>query len=151
MDFQFQLDFQSIAIARCAMPHEAIANWLNSEIYGDIDLLLVIQQVIKRCRTHCNPNYSEELIGREFTLTLSAEEAIIQANTVLEQAKNSAPNYDEAEAARYAYENNIFAQNASIEFPAENLSLYDDESCCRCGLDDFSHFIESYRSFITEP
>lgn len=151
MDFQFSLDFQSVAVARCSMPHEALANWLNSEVYGDKTIIAMIEQLIENCYNNYNRNYSERLIGKAFTLILSPDEVEISSNSLLEASQND-KDYTHPQNAEYAYENDLFMQDDggnNILHIGDDLAMYDDESHCSCGFDDFVNFIQSYKDYLS--
>lgn len=119
MDFQFSFDTFGKPIARCSMDHEAVANWINSEIDGDLHKLNELLQLVNNIQQHPHIYTDHLLIGREFSLSLNNEEVMIQANHL----------------------------NFSQETLEEGLNYYDQESLSFCGLDDFEHFLLQYRTF----
>ncbi|MGV6989179.1 YacL family protein [Testudinibacter sp. P80/BLE/0925] len=120
MDFQFSFDYSGKPIARCSMEHEALSNWINSEIYGDTQKLAAVFALIEQAKQNRNPQAELRLIGHEFTLSLDGEEVMVQANNL-------------------AFDN--------TEEMEEGFSYYDQESLAFCGLEDFEHFLLQYRTF----
>lgn len=120
MDFQFSCDYSGKPIARCSMEHEAVANWINSEIYGDPHKLDAVFALIAQLKQNPTAHAEERLIGHEFSLSLNADEVMIQANNL------------------------AFDNNDELE---DGFSYYDQESLAFCGLEDFEHFLIEYRTF----
>ncbi|KGQ70216.1 hypothetical protein A1D23_06325 [Chelonobacter oris] len=121
MDFQFRYDHLGRTVAACSMEHEAIANWINSEIYADQQKLAEVFMLVDAVKRSANPQQEQRLIGHEFSLSLNAEEVMVQANSL------------------------AFDSNDELE---DGFSYYDQESLAFCGLEDFERFIAQYRTFI---
>ena len=121
MDFQFTFNYLGKPTARCSMDHEALANWLNSEIEGDQHKLSAVFIVINQAKQSAVPHFEQRIAGREFSILISAEEVMIQANSL---------NFNHDEALE------------------EGFSYYDQESLAFCGLEDFESFLIQYRNFI---
>ncbi|MGR6981530.1 UPF0231 family protein [Testudinibacter sp. P27/CKL/0425] len=123
MDFQFTLDYQTKPIARCSMEHEALANWINSEIYGDLQKLAMVLAAIDSAKRSRNSADEQQLIGHEFSVSINAEEVMIQANNL------------------------TFDHGDELE---NGFNYYDQESLAFCGLEDFERFLLQYRTFIQQ-
>ncbi|MDP2559608.1 YacL family protein [Psychrobium sp. 1_MG-2023] len=120
MEFRFKTDFLSNSYrVDFSMGHEAFGHWLLNELGNDqaaIEQLLVKIELIKTERD------VEELIeGRDFSLTLTEEDAIVMANSL----------------------------HLEGELPqGEDMSHYDAESFSQCGIEDFESMIQSWQEFI---
>ena len=102
-----------------SMGHEAFGNWLVVEIGANKAL---VRQVIGRIGAIKGKNNTEELIeGRDFSLILTPDDAIIRANS-------------------------LSIDSALPE--GEDLNHYDQESISECGLEDFESMLESWLDFI---
>lgn len=123
MDFQFTLDYQTKPIARCSMEHEALANWINSEIYGDLQKLATVFAAIDSAKRSRNSADEQQLIGHEFSVFINAEEVMIRANNL------------------------TFDHGDELE---DGFNYYDQESLAFCGLEDFERFLLQYRTFIQQ-
>lgn len=121
MEFKFKTDTLNDSYrVEFSMEHEAFGRWLMSELGTapqDIKSLLVIIAEVKTQRD------VEKLIeGRDFSLTLTEEDALVMANTL----------------------------HLDDELPeGEDLSHYDDESKAECGLEDFEIMLESWLEFVS--
>ncbi|OBW90873.1 YacL family protein [Gallibacterium salpingitidis] len=125
MEFQFyRLDRQTVNV-ECSMEHEAIARWANSEIQGNLQKIQDILAVIKQCQN--TPHTIDKIVtGKEFSLHINRDEVMVKANVL----------FDENPIDEEALE--------------DDLQFYDEENMALCGLEDFVHFLESYRQFIQE-
>ncbi|MGR3808137.1 hypothetical protein SAMN05660772_00870 [Pasteurella testudinis DSM 23072] len=121
MDFQFTFDYRGKPIARCSMDHEAVASWINSEIDGDLAALDTVFSTITQAKNSTVPHFEQRIEGREFSISINAEEVMVQANSL------------------------GFEMEEALE---DGFSYYDQESLAFCGLDDFEHFLSRYRDFI---
>lgn len=104
-----------------SMGHEAFGSWLLSEVGADAT---ATKQLIKRLDVVKVLNSDQEVLieGRDFSLTLSSDDALVRANSL----------------------------NIDSELPdGEDFSHYDDESASACGLDDFETMLESWLEFIS--
>lgn len=120
MDFDFKKNtLEGTYHANFSMGHEALGRWLLEEVGKDFEVIETLFVQIKLLKHSAN---EWTLIGNEMTLILSAEEAIVQENSVLHQS-------DE-------------------EFE-DGIDFYNEESISSCGLEDFEQMIESWKAFIT--
>lgn len=104
------------------MEHQALANWLNTEVRSDSQKILTALSEAKRHKTHIDLNETI-LIGTEYSLFIHYDKVMIRANSL--------------------------AMTNEEEFlKEEGLYYYDEESIAFCGLDDFIHFLTSYFNFI---
>ncbi|MGC7560472.1 YacL family protein [Pasteurella sp. PK-2025] len=78
MDFQFT-SYQGAMTAKCSMGHEAIANWLNTEVRHDATQ---IQTVLQQIQT-LQPQQELTLIGAEYSLFINQDEVMVRANNLL--------------------------------------------------------------------
>lgn len=118
MDFQFTYRQGSLS-AKCSMGHEALANWLNSEVRSNSQLISTALRSLQRAK---QPHFNQEikLIGKEYSLFINADEVMVSANNL--QIDDS----------------------ALLE---EDFHYYDEESIAFCGLEDFEQFLQSYLAF----
>ena len=120
MDYEFRRNtFDDTFYAEFSMGHEALGRWLIDEIGTDEKalncLIAQTQQIIE--------NRGEVLLtGRAYHLSLTQEEALIQANTVFD--------------------------DADLETEEQDLHLYEEESVALCGIDDFLDVLLAWRDFI---
>ena len=120
MDFDFKKNtLEGTYHVNFSMGHEALGRWLLEEVGKDFEVIETLFVQIKLLKNSAN---EWTLIGNEMTLVLSAEEAIVQENSVLHQS-------DE-------------------EFE-DGIDFYNGESISSCGLEDFEQMIESWKAFIT--
>ena len=94
------------------MGHEALANWLNSEVRSNSQLISTALRSLQRAK---QPHFNQEikLIGKEYSLFINADEVMVSANNL--QIDDS----------------------ALLE---EDFHYYDEESIAFCGLEDFEQF-----------
>ncbi|WP_094752324.1 YacL family protein [Psychromonas sp. CD1] len=122
MEFDFRKDLVTQKVdVKISMGHEAFATWLEMEgqsLAWVQSLLLVVAQCQKHQRTEF------KLIGSEFTLQLTPEEALITNNRLLE--------------------------NEEVPTFEEEFSFYNLEIEAGCGLEDFLNLLNSWREFIEE-
>ncbi|KPU82252.1 hypothetical protein JI57_04305 [Psychromonas sp. PRT-SC03] len=122
MEFEFRKDYitQKVSI-KTSMDHEAFATWLEMEGQSLVwvqSLLLIIKQLQTRQRTEY------KLVGSEFTLQLSPEEAVVT--------------------------NHRLHENEELPDFEEDLSFYNLEIESGCGLEDFLNLLNSWCEFIQE-
>ena len=119
MDFQFT-HFQGNVIAKCSMEHIAVANWFNTELPNNPELIsTALEQVRKAQNWH--PMQEYQILGKEYSLFIEADSVTVRANNL-----DCLPD----------------------ELIEQNLHQYLDESIAVCGLEDFENFLISYLAFI---
>jgi len=121
MEYRFRKDTLNDAYrVDFSMGHEAFGSWLMSEIGAnrqDVEMLMTRISAIKLL----NDDAEDLILGRDFSLTLTPDDALIRANSL----------------------------NIDSELPeGEDFSHYDDESASACGLDDFETMLQSWLEFI---
>lgn len=121
MDFQFTHHVGAV-IAKCSMGHEAVANWLNSEVRSDSQVIFTALSYLKQAQK-AGLGTEFKLIGNEYSLFINSDEVIVRANNL------DIESHDE---------------------PDDDFHYYDEESVAFCGLEDFTHFLESYLKFSQE-
>jgi len=104
------------------MGHEALGRWLSDEIGADPLKLNEVLIAIDRVAEGVWPHW--RLHGQELSLELSREEAWITANAL--------------------------GMPAEWDLEEQELSLYEQESACGCGLEDFSRVLQAWRTFLVE-
>ncbi|VEJ10224.1 YacL family protein [Actinobacillus delphinicola] len=119
MDFQFNNLYGKV-FTQCSMGYEAFAHWFNIEVPLQPDILPQVQVALTQL-TSSTHSRNMRFIGREYSLFLNNDEAIVKAN---------------------------FLQHADDEMLDEDLHLYQDESMACCGLEDFQHLFQNYLDFI---
>lgn len=122
MEFEFRKDFiTEKATVQLSMGHEAFATWLEQEgqTLEWVDTLLVQLYALQQRKIR-----ETKLIGSEFSLLLSQDEAQVTNHSLLN-------NNDDMDLQ-------------------DDLVFYDLEIEASCGLEDFINFIESWQSFIKE-
>ncbi|MGF1765582.1 YacL family protein [Aliivibrio kagoshimensis] len=120
MDYDFKKNtLEGTYHANFSMGHEALGRWLLEEVGKDFEVIETLFTQINLLKNSAN---EWTLIGNEMTLILSAEEAVVQENSVL--------------------------HHSDEEFE-EGIDFYNEESISSCGLEDFEQMIESWKAFIT--
>ncbi len=119
MDFQFT-HFQGNVMAKCSMEHIAVANWFNTELPNNSDLISTALDAIQTIK---NSRSLQEyhIIGNEYGLFIEADSVTVRANNL-----DCLPD----------------------ELIEQDLHQYLDESIAVCGLEDFEHFLLAYQDFI---
>lgn len=118
MDFQFRKDSVGRAEVRCSMGHEALANWLSTELNRTAPLNDVIGVVEQLLRGDID---SHRIIGADFVVELDRNGVIVSAQL-------------------------LGSEMASDEM--EDLHYYDEESRSDCGLDDFYDLIKQWHEYL---
>ncbi|MBS9435774.1 UPF0231 family protein [Photorhabdus noenieputensis] len=77
MDYEFLLDVTGKVTSRFSMDHEAIGQWLNEEVNGD---LTVIDKVAAALAEIKGSERQWQLVGHEYTLLMDDEEVMVRAN-----------------------------------------------------------------------
>lgn len=121
MEFQFKTDTLNDSYrVEFSMEHEAFGRWLMSEIGAEPAKIKALLAKIAQLKTQQDV---EELIeGRDFSLTLTDDDAIVMANSL----------YVDGELPE-----------------GEDLSHYDSESVGECGIEDFEAMLESWLEFVS--
>jgi len=104
------------------MGHEALGRWLSEEIGTDPLRLNEVLVAIERLAA--GTWHQWRLEGQELSLELSREEAWIEANAL--------------------------RLPADPVTETQELTLYDQESVCGCGLEDFSKVLFAWQAFLFE-
>jgi len=120
MEFKFKTDTLNDSYrVEFSMEHEAFGRWMLSELGTaphDIKSLLAIIADVKT-----QHDVEKVLEGRDFSLTLTNEGALVMANSL----------------------------HLDGELPeGEDLSHYDQENMAECGLEDFEMMLESWLEFV---
>jgi len=121
MEYRFRKDTLNDAYrVDFSMGHEAFGSWLMHEIGANSHAIK--QLMVRVIAVKSFTDDAEELIeGRDFSLTLTRDDALIRANSL----------------------------NIDSELPqGEDFSHYDDESASACGIDDFETMLQSWLEFI---
>lgn len=119
MDFQFTY-FQGNVIAKCSMEHIAVANWFNTELPNNSDLISTALEQVKKAQ-NWNTMQEYQILGKEYSLFIEADSVTVRANNL-----DCLPD----------------------ELIEQDLRQYLDESIAVCGLEDFENFLISYLEFI---
>ena len=119
MEYQFSRNSYDTPEAHFSMNHEAIGNWLMTEIgthpSKTKQLIGICESLIAR---KC---WSHEVDGHEFNLRLTRDEAEVTAT--------------------------LLATNMDCD-EMEDMNYYDNESVSRCGLDDFHLMLQSWHEYL---
>lgn len=120
MDFEFKKNtLLGTYTVYCSMGHEAIAQWVESELGTDISAIDSYLAQIDQARA--NPFQEVRSLGQGYSLSIYDHEVTIKAHTVS----------DDSDA-----------------WQDEELSSYSDETESMCGLDDFESLLIQWRGFI---
>jgi hypothetical protein len=118
MDYEFITDPIGRHIAHCSMGHEALGNWLTSELGRNAPLIEGLFDAIQRIQRRQSWKY--ELEGSEFSLQLSPEEAVVKAHALFD----------------------------SEDELTDDMNYYDSESVAHCGLNDFEALLIAWCQFV---
>ncbi|MDD1791964.1 YacL family protein [Enterovibrio makurazakiensis] len=120
MDYEFRRNTLDDSFhAELPMGHEALGRWLIDELgtdHAEIDNVLNHLQAVMAQGGEWNR------AGKVFHLQLTQEEALVQANVLIE-------GYDE-------------------EMPENDLHTYEEESMSLCGPEDLAVLLEAWQDFI---
>ncbi len=120
MDYEFRRNTLDDSFhAELSMGHEALGRWLVDELgtaYAEIDNVLTnLQDVMQQGGEWNRP-------GKVFHLQLTPEEALVQANALLE--------------------------GTDEDMPEQDFHAYEEESVSLCGPEDLMTLLEAWQDFI---
>ncbi len=121
MDYHFTSDPIEGYAALFSMGHEALGHWLTSEIGANPQQIGKLLDAIQRIEQR--RSWQFELQGKEYSLQLTPDEAIIQAHSLY----------------------------ASVDELNDAMDYYDSESSAHCGLDDFKAALIDWCQFVGYP
>ncbi|MDN4502809.1 YacL family protein [Alteromonadaceae bacterium BrNp21-10] len=119
MDYQFFHQADGLPKAEFSMGTEALGRWFTEELATDQQKITQLLTAIEQLEQQQIKDY--ELIGNEFSLRLNQDEIEIFANST---------------------------QALETEILAEDIYLYEQESSCGCGLEDFLQVLLSWQQFV---
>lgn len=124
MEYEFSRDTVNGGFrAKFSLEHEAFSNWLTDEVGSDPEQINSLLESVKKIRSNGVTELSFQ--GREYLLTIDAEDVTLKLNAVCEGL--GSVNGDGVEG---------------------ELSVNNDNFCAACGLDDFSMMITSWQGFL---
>ncbi|MGL4474882.1 MAG: YacL family protein [Shewanella sp.] len=122
MEYEFRRNsLDGTATAIFSMDHEVLGRWFSEELGQDDDIIGELMNVIAKLQQG-EAGYFQ-LVGSDFTLEMDFEQVRVFANVI------------------------GFNEDYDLE---DGMSLYDAESSCSCGLDDFATALISWRKFLDE-
>lgn len=80
MEYDFVRDLTGKVLVKSSMGHEAIGQWLNEEVSGNISLLDQVEQQLDAVAGSLR---QWQHIGHEYTLLMDGEEVMVRANDLL--------------------------------------------------------------------
>ncbi|MGR5253359.1 YacL family protein [Vibrio astriarenae] len=120
MDFEFKKNtLLGTYTVYCSMGHEAVAQWVESELGTEITNIDKHLDLLEQARI--SPYKEINLLGQGYSLSIYDNEVTIKANTV---------------------------QDESDDWHDEELGSYSNETESVCGLDDFESLLVQWRDFI---
>ncbi|KKD60371.1 hypothetical protein RN22_11535 [Grimontia sp. AD028] len=120
MDYEFRRNTLDDSFhAELSMGHEALGRWLVDELGTDHD---AIDEVLENLKLVMEQGVEWTRSGKVFLLQLTQEEALVQANIVLEGSDEEMPDVD--------------------------LHAYEEESVSLCGPEDLLLVLEAWQDFI---
>ncbi|EOD80481.1 hypothetical protein D515_00435 [Grimontia indica] len=120
MDYEFRRNTLDDSFhAELSMGHEALGRWLVDELGTDHD---AIDEVLENLKLVMEQGGEWTRSGKVFHLQLTQEEALVQANIVLEDSEEEMPDVD--------------------------LHTYEEESVSLCGPEDLLLVLEAWQDFI---
>ena len=122
MDYEFRSHaFDGSLQALFSMEHEALGRWLTDELGRDKDKLSNLLQVISDLQL--SRLHQFQLIGADLTVEMDNEQVLIVANVAASDDDSSL---------------------------SDSMNIYDAESRCSCGLEDFQQVLLSWQAFLAE-
>ncbi|EQC00949.1 YacL family protein [Photorhabdus temperata] len=115
MDYEFLLGVTGQVTSRFSMDHEAIGQWLNEEVKGDLTVLDKITTALAEIK---GSERQWQLVGHEYTLLMDDEEVMVRANQLEFET-------DEMEEGMNYYDNESLAFCGTKDF-IDMLSDYRD-------------------------
>ncbi|AMG30213.1 hypothetical protein AL542_07320 [Grimontia hollisae] len=120
MDYEFRRNTLDDSFhAELSMGHEALGRWLMDELGTDHD---AIDEVLENLNRVMQQGGEWLRPGKVFHLQLTQEEALVQANSVMEGGEEEMPDVD--------------------------LHAYEEESVSLCGPEDLLSVLEAWQDFI---
>lgn len=120
MDYEFRRNTLDDSFhAELSMGHEALGRWLVDELGTDHD---AIDEVLENLNRVMQQGGEWLRPGKVFHLQLTQEEALVQANSVIEGGEEEMPDVD--------------------------LHAYEEESVSLCGPEDLLSVLEAWQDFI---
>lgn len=120
MDFEFKKNtLLGTYRVYCSMGHEALAQWVESELGTDIADIDQHLTLIEQARQQ--PFNEVSALGKGYNLSIYDNEVTVTAHTV---------------------------QDSEDDWHDEELSSYSSETESVCGLDDFESLLIQWREFI---
>ena len=118
MDYEFRTDLLGRHTAAFPMGHEALGNWLTSELGANVQRIEAVLAALQRIENR--QSWEFELEGTEYGLQLSPEEAVVRANSLF----------------------------VDVDELNDGMDYYDAESVAQCGLDDFKALLLDWIRFV---
>ncbi len=119
MDYEFKKNtLDGSYHAMFSMGHEVLGRWLVEEIGKDTDKISLILEQLLALKSSTQ---EWRLSGKELTLSLQDNEALVQANCL------------------FSHEEEDFE---------EDFHFYDEESMSLCGFEDLALVLDAWQSFI---
>ncbi|MFT6917130.1 MAG: hypothetical protein ACJAWL_003487 [Motiliproteus sp.] len=84
MDYEFTNDFVGDQVVRCSMDHEALGNWLTTEIGTNAVLIEKLRAAIHKLQQR--KSWEFHLEGSQYAIELTREEAIVRAHSLYADA-----------------------------------------------------------------
>ncbi|PML77574.1 YacL family protein [Enterovibrio norvegicus] len=120
MDYEFRRNTLDDSFhAELSMGHEALGRWLVDELGTDH---AEIENVLKNLQDVIQQGGEWNRSGKVFHLQLTQEEALVQANALLE--------------------------GTDEEMPEQDFHAYEEESVSLCGPEDLMTLLEAWQDFI---
>ncbi|GAL10548.1 hypothetical protein JCM19233_1525 [Vibrio astriarenae] len=120
MDFEFKKNtLLGTYTVYCSMGHEAVAQWVESELGTQIARVDKHLELLAQARN--NPFNEINVLGQGYNLSVYDNEVTVTAHTV---------------------------QDDSSDWHDEELGSFSDETEAVCGLDDFESLLIQWREFV---
>lgn len=119
MDYEFRRNsLMGTYRVHFSMGHEALGRWLLDEVGTDTEVISMLFHQIEALK---NSSDEWQLEGKELSLQLNAQEALVQENVLFHQ------------------------EDEDFE---EDIDFYNEESVSVCGLEDFEQMLHSWLAFF---
>ena len=122
MEYEFLKDpVTGIKKASFSFEHQVVGHWLESELSQNSSMLQHVLEALDLLQK--GKAKEKKILGKEFTLTISAEDIIVQSNA------------------------SIYTNGGIPEELAEDVQNFDEQGVAYCGLEDFSVMLKSWAKF----
>lgn len=134
MEYSFSRDDIEQPIAQLNMEAEAFGHWLSIEM-GERNMAQLSSLITVVAQLLAGEKWQYQLVGREFSLQLSRDQAVVQSNSIMQASESDAMEYDADE-----YDDGLGEM--------EMLSDAQSGLIASCGLEDFQQLLLAWYKYV---